>query len=202
MVFGNFIDVFTLIQVHGYWVLMLATLIEGPVATAAGAFAASIGALNLGIVILISFAGDIIADSVYFFVGRFGRKPVIDKHGHKFGLNPRRMKKIEYLLKNHFLKTLAVIKLTPMLAPPGIMLIGASKFSFRKLLLNSLVIIIPASLFFALAGYYLGLAFDSFFKYFKIARELLLVLVIVIIIIAYFLEKKVSSKIATRIEKI
>jgi len=202
MVFGSVVDVFSLIQLHGYWVLLLATIIEGPVATAAGSFAASIGLLNLFFVILIAFSGDIIADTVYFYMGRKGKEPIIDKYGHKFGLSQERMKHIEKLLKNHFLKTLAVIKITPMLAPPGIMMIGASKTSFKKFIFSSLLIIIPASLFFAGVGYYMGLAADSFFKYYKLAKELLLALVIVVIIFAFFLEKKLFTRIAKRIEKV
>ena len=202
MALGTVVDIFSLIQLHGYWVLFLVTIIEGPIATAAGAFAASIGILNLFIVILIAFSGDIIADSFYFFMGKFGRKPIVDKYGSKFGINKDRMKNIEKLLKKHFIKTLAVMKITPMLAPPGIMLIGASKVSFRKLLFSSLLIIVPVSLFYAGLGYYLGLAADSFFKYYKIARELLLGLVVLIILIAFLLEKKLFSKIAKRIENI
>ncbi len=200
--FENFIDIYSLVQIHGYWILMLATLIEGPVSTAAGAFAASVGALNLAIVILISFAGDILADSFYFFMGRFGRKPVIDKYGHKFGLNKGRMRSIEQHLNKNFFRTLAIIKITPMLAPPGLMMIGSSKISFKKLLFNSLLIIVPVSLFFALSGYYLGLGFVSFFRYFKIARDVLLVLVFLIIGIAYLMEKKLFTKIARKIGKI
>ena len=202
MVFGTSIDVFSLVQIHGYWVLALATIIEGPIATAAGAFAASIGALNIFIVILISFSCEIIVDSFYFYMGKFGRKPVIDKYGPKFGLSNTRMKYIEKHLKHHFLRTLAIIKLTPMLAPPGLMIIGSSKISFKRLLSNSLLIMIPATLFFVLLGYYLGLALDSFFVYFKIARGILLVIVFLIIGIAYFMEKNLFSKITKIIEKI
>ena len=170
--FGTVIDVFSLIQTHGYWMLLIATLIEGPIATAAGAFAASLGLLNLFIVILISFSGDLIADTIYFYMGRKGKESIIDKYGHKFGFSKDRMKNIENLLKNHFFKTLAVIKITPMLAPPGIMVIGASKCSFKKFLISSLMIIIPASLTFAFVGYYFGLAADSFFKYFKMSKNI------------------------------
>jgi len=199
---GTFIDVFSFIQTHGYGVLLLGTLIEGPVVTAAGAFSASLGLFNLFIVLLISFAGDLIGDSIYFYIGRFGGKPIVEKHGHKIGLDKKRIKHTEFLLKKHFLKTLIVLKLTPLLAPPGLMIIGASKISFKKFLLNSLIVIIPASITFALLGYYLGLAFDSFFKYFKMAQEFFLVIIILVIIIAFLVEKNVFGKIARKLENI
>ena len=202
MINWSFIDIFSFIQTHGYGILLLGTILEGPVVTAAGAFAASLGLFNLGFVIIISFLGDIIGDTIYFFIGRYSGRHLIDKHGHKFGLKKKRMKSIELKLKQHFFKTLVVLKLTPMLAPPGLMLIGASRISFKRFLLNSLAIIIPASLLFATLGYTLGLAADSFFKYYKLAREFLLVIVIVVAIIAYGFEKKIFSKIAKRIEKV
>ena len=202
MSLGNVIDLVSLIQTHGYGVLILATIIEGPVATAAGAFAASLGLMNLFFVILISFAGDIISDSFYFYVGKFGGKPAIAKYGPKFGLHKGRMKKIEKLLKKHFIKTLFVMKITPMLAPPGLIMIGASKVSFKRLLFSCLLIIIPASLFYALMGYYLGLAMISFFKYFKMAREIILLLLILVILVAYLIENKIFSKLGRRIERL
>jgi len=182
--------------------MLLATIIEGPIVTAAGAFAASLGIFNLGLVILISFLGDIIGDTIYFYMGRFGRRPIIDKYGHRFGLKKARIRSIEKHLKNHFMKTLAVIKLTPLLAPPGIMIIGASKISFWKFWSKTMFIIIPASLFFAIIGYHFGLATDSFFKYYKIARWLLLFIIILVAGIAYLIEKNIFTKIAAKIEKI
>ena len=69
------------------------------------------------------------------------------------------------------------------------------KVSYKRYILSALAIIIPASIGYALLGFYTGLAADTFFKYFKIARELLLVVIILAGVLAYFVEKRLFKKI-------
>lgn len=198
---NNLPALFSFIQTHGYGVLLILTIIEGPVTTAAGAFAASLGLMNIYIVLLISILGDIIGDIFYFSLGKFGGRPLIEKYKKKTGLKESKIDHLNEGLEKHFLKTLAIIKLTPMLAPPGIILIGSSKISFKKMFFSSLLIIAPASIFFAFIGYYFGLASDSFISYYKLAREVLLLLIVIIIIIALLIEKRLVKKIAQKIDK-
>ena len=199
MVLIDFTNAIPILQAHGYWVLLLATILEGPISTAAGAFAASLDILNIYLVILISFLGDLIGDSIYFFIGRYSRKPIIERYGGRVGITPARLVSIEGQLKKHFFKTLVLLKLTPLLAPPGLMLVGASKVSYKKFILSSLIIIIPTSLIFAALGFYIGAASFQFIKYYKLAREILFVIVIIVIVIAYLLEKKGMKKITDKI---
>ena len=188
--------IFSLIEQHGYWVMFIGTMLEGPVVTAAGAFAASLGLLNLFAVLLISFAGDIIGDTVYFFIGRWKGKQAVEKARVKLGISKKRAAALEKKLHSSFLSTLLVIKMTPLLAPLGLTLIGSSKkVSYKRYILSALAIIIPASIGYALLGFYTGLAADTFFKYFKIARELLLVVIILAGVLAYFVEKRLFKKI-------
>lgn len=189
--------IFSLIEQHGYWVMLIGTMLEGPVVTAAGAFAASLGLLNMFAVLLISFAGDIIGDTVYFFIGRWKGKQAVEKARVKLGITKKRAAALEKKLHSSFLSTLLVIKLTPLLAPLGLTLIGSSKkVTFRRYILSALAIIIPASVGYALLGFYTGLAADTFFKYFKIARELMLVLIILAGLLAYSIEKRLFRKVS------
>ena len=197
----NLPAVLALIQTNGYWMMLLGTIIEGPVVTAAGAFAASLGLMNIFLVVLISFAGDIIGDSIYFSLGRWKGKQAVEKVRSKLGMSRKRVSALEERLNTYFLPSLFIIKMTPLLAPLGLTIIGSSKVSFKKYILSSLIIIIPASICYALLGFYTGLAADTFFKYFKIARELMLVLIVLIGFLAYLIEKKLLKRIAKTVSK-
>ena len=63
------------LQIHGYWVLFVGTFLEGEAILIMAGFLAFEGYLNIGGVILTSFAGSFLGDQFYFYLGHFkGRK--------------------------------------------------------------------------------------------------------------------------------
>ncbi len=67
------------VLMHGYWVIFLAMLIEGPVVTAAAAFAVALGYFNLWAIFGLSLAGDLVADIIYYAIGYWGRITVVER---------------------------------------------------------------------------------------------------------------------------
>lgn len=185
----------------GYFVMFLAMVIEGPVITSAAAFAAALGYFNIFIVLLLSIAGDLVGDYIYYGIGYFGRVNFVEKYGHHVGLTEKRMKKMERLIKTHPKKTLTAIKLAPLLPAPGLMMIGASKMPMRRYTWLTFLVALPKSLLFLALGYYFGAAYDRFSTVFQNGEYILLIGIVAIVVIFYGY-KKVSAVISTRLEAI
>ena len=183
---------------HGYPLMFVAMLVEGPAVTAAGAFAVALGYFNLWVVFGLSILGNLIPDVAYYALGYWGRKGFVDKYGHHFGITPERSAYLEKLINQHVGKALAFIKLFPLIATPGLIIAGASRVDLKKYVWWSLVITVPSSGFFLVVGYYFGAAYDKIVNYLNYGGYLAAGAVVIFIAISYFW-KKLSAKFAKTI---
>lgn len=184
---------------HGYTLLFILMFIEGPVVTAAGAFAAALGYFNIWLILLISVLANLIPDFLYYAMGYWGRHALVDKYGHYFGVTPERMIAAEKLAHKHSGKSLLMIKLVPFLATPGLIVVGATKMDLRKYTFWSVVITVPTSGFYLILGYYFGAAYATIDSYMHIGEYVLAAGIIIFFLIIY-LQRKYSAKILGRIE--
>lgn len=198
---ATFSGAFGWVIVHGYPLMFLAMLIEGPIVTAAASFGAAFGYFNIFIVFILSILGDVMADVIYYAVGYSGRIMVIQKFGRRFGLTEERIRKVEALLNSHPNKTLIALKLTPILPTPGLMIVGTSRMPLKKFITISSFVIFPKTIFFVLLGYYFGAAYSIVLRKFE-KGELILGIIIVLILGIYYAAAKLSAYIARKVEKI
>jgi len=66
----NNLDILSLIQIHGYWIMFVLMFIEGPITAYVAAFAASLGYFNVWAVLSLFVFGNQIPDTILFFIGR------------------------------------------------------------------------------------------------------------------------------------
>jgi membrane-associated protein len=184
-----FTSLLTFIQHNGYIIMFFLMFLEGPLVTYAYAFAASIGIYNIYIVFILSVLGNLIPDIIYFFIGRFGTKRFLEKY-----VQEKHITKIRHLLENHTGKYLALVKIVPPFPFAGLVFAGMSNMSFKKYFFFVLLIGIPYSLFFTLAGFYSGIAFSTLSRYYLLG-QLFLLLIVIIGIIFWLLIRKMSNKI-------
>ena len=201
MDFFTYNNAINLLQTHGYSFIFLAMIIEGPITTAAGAFLASLGIFNIWIIFLLSIIGNLVSDLGFFALGRSGRKKVLEKYGGYIGLNQKRIKKIDKALMENPKKTIVAIKLSPIIAGEGIIVIGASKIKTKDFLKTSIITIVLISTFFTIAGYYFGFAFKTFSEYFNWLSGIIVFGILAIIIFPR-LFKYLKYKLSKEIEKI
>ncbi len=201
MNFSDFSIVFKWVISHGYLLVFLAALIEGPSVTAAGAFAAKLGYFNIYIIFLISVLGNLIPDIVLYAVGFWGRISLVDRYGKHFKLSEERISKIERLMERHAGKTLLVVKLIPFLAIPGLMIAGATRMPIKKYIYLSTLIILPTSLAFLLVGYYMGAAYNRLSGYTDYAGYLVAGMIIIFVLVSY-VWKKILAKLSHKIEEV
>ena len=158
--FSSFSSVFAWVIAHGYFFIFLVMCVEGPVATTAAGFAAALGYFNPWFILIISILGDLIPDSIYYFIGYSSRFAFIEKIGVRFGLTQNRINGLESKFKKHFGKSMVVLKLTPVIPTFGFLLVGYLKLSFLRFTKFSAVVTIPKSILFLLLGYFFGQVYN------------------------------------------
>jgi membrane protein DedA with SNARE-associated domain len=198
--FSNFQQVFQFVIAHSYVMIFLLMCIEGPTITAAATFAATLGYFNPLIIFVLSLLGDIVPDVIYYWIGRWGGIPFAQKIGKKFGLSEKRIAKMIEKISEHGGKTVAILKYTPVLATPGLMLVGAVHMNWWRFFNFVFLVTLQKTLTFMALGYFAGKAYDIG-KYIKFGT-LIPFVIVVIYFLAAFLYKKISKKIIAKIEKI
>jgi len=183
---------------HGYPLLFIVMLIEGPVVTAAAAFAAALHYMNIWVVLALSIFANFIPDLVYYAIGYWGREKFINKYGHYIGVTPERIAATEKLAEQHSGKSLFMIKMIPFLATPGLILVGATKMDIKKYAFWSIIIIVPSSLLYLILGYYFGAAYNTIEHYLNLGGYLIAAALIIIVTLAY-LQRKYFSQLGKKI---
>ncbi len=183
---------------HGYLILFILILLEGPLVTMLAAFAASQGIMNVYFVFLISTFGNIISDIIVFYVGLSGGRFLINRFK---SVDPQRRSKISHLLHNHPGKTLTVIKIVPGIPVPGILIAGASHLPFSVFFAYSATITSLFSLLLTLIGFYSGVAFGTLFQHF-FSVQIFIALAVIFLILIWVTIRKILAQMANKIEKI
>lgn len=196
---GEFGDTLAWVIAGGYVLMYLGMVAEGPIVTAAAAFAAALGYFNVGIVFLLAILGDLTGDAVFYVIGYIGRRAVIDRFGHRLGLSRARMERIEHLIKTHPWKAMIAIKFT--FATPGLIMVGVTRMDIRKYAMYCTAIILPRVLLFTVLGYYFGNAYASVSQYIENAQYFL-VMVILTVLVIYYGYNKLSVEVSRRLQPI
>jgi len=183
---------------YGYLLMFVAMLIEGPVVTAAGAFAAALGYFNVWVVLALSILGNFVPDVIFYAIGFWGRERLVDKYIHRLKITPERVEKLEKLYHEHIGKTLTIIKLAPILATPGLIVAGIARVPVKKFMIWSLIVTAPSSLFYLLLGYYSGAAYGRILRYANYGGYFIAAAIGIFILLSY-LQKKYGKKLGEEI---
>ena len=184
-----FATILAWVLASGYLIIFVAIIIGGPIFISAAAFAAALGYLNIYIIFSLAFFGEMAVDWALYLIGRISRVSVVERFGHHFGLTGQRILKLEKMVCEHSWKTLLVIKYSPIMPVPGFIATGAAQLPFKNFFYILFVLSLPKAIFFTVAGYYFGRAYDSFAKYFYYGQYLMVAVVILFIIFNYLLTK-------------
>jgi membrane protein DedA with SNARE-associated domain len=198
---STFSGAFQWVIAHGYILIFIAMLIEGPIVTVAAAFASALGLLNIYLVFVLSFFGDLAADVIYYSIGYFSRLAVIERFGKHFGLSEKRMHRIESLLNGHAVKTLIALKLMPALPTPGLMIVGAVHMPIKKFTKICALIIFPRTIILVIMGYYFGAAYDMISRQLQ-ERTFTFLIVIGVVFLIYYGFTKLLGYFSKKVEKI
>ncbi len=177
-----------LLMHYGYFILFPIMVAEGPIATIIAGFLSSLGYFNFFVVYVVAFLGDITGDVIYYLIGRWGKKRIIN-NGKFLGIKLKNIEKIEEHFKNHSGKTLLFGKLTHSVGAPILIAAGMAKIKISKFIVYNVVGSIPKTLVFLLIGYYFGSAYNKIDKYFGYFSILMLVIIILAVVIYFYIKK-------------
>lgn len=197
--FSNFNDAMLWVIANGYWIIFLVMCFEGPITTAAAGFAAALGYFDPWIILVLSIAGDLVPDSLYYAIGYQGRLRTREYLNRRLGTEMNRLEKTAELLRKHFNKTIVVLKLTPLATPFGFMLVGALRLSFRRFIGICAAVTVPKSLLFLALGYFFG-GLYGINEYLRYAGILFPTLILGSFAV-FFIYKKTAAFIVKRLKK-
>jgi len=183
-----------LILVYRYWILFPVACLEGPFLALAIGFLVHLGYLSLIPSFLIMILGDLIPDTIYYYIGRRGdSKKLIAKYGERLKMISASFSIIEKLWATHPRKTMFFSKLAYGLSIPFLISAGLVKMSLK----NFISYTIPATLFqygvLMAIGYYLGKSYELAVNYVK-GGYILVSIIMIGVIAGYALFVKYSRK--------
>lgn len=178
---------------YKYFVFFPMMILEGPIVTIIAGFLSSLGYLNPFLIYGLAVLGDLVGDSLYYALGRYGRDRFIQRWGHYIGLHPERIEHLEKHFKRHGGKTLILGKWSHAFTAPGLVAAGVAKMDFRKYLGFNALSTLPKSFLFLLIGIYFGRAYVQINNY-LIYTTFIMIALAALLVFVYLIIKKVSKK--------
>lgn len=181
-----------LIQTYGLWLLFLLAIVEGPIVTVIAAYVAALGKLDIYAVYVVLVIADLVGDTAYYYIGRFGPGWLPKRWQAKLGMNAQRQRDLEQHFDGHGGKTLVIGKLTQSAGLFILIAAGASKMPLAKFLLFNLIATLPKTLALILVGYSLGYAYKTIDSYLFRASIIVLVLMVIAALVWILFKRRKS----------
>jgi membrane protein DedA with SNARE-associated domain len=179
---------------YQYILVFISAALEGPLVALFVGFLVSLGHLQFVPAYFVLLFGDIIPDTIYYFIGRTGRKwGVAERYGKYLKVSDGHLRILEDLWRNHSMKTMVLGKLAYGLSTPILISAGLTKMPLKKFLTAAIPVTIAQYAVFLTAGYYFGNYYIKLRQYFTYA-EFLIVGVVIIFLVIFFQLKKIATK--------
>ncbi len=179
---------------YKYVVLLPVVVVEGPIITILAGFLVSLGQIDFLAAYGIVVAGDLVGDTLYYWLGHSGRTHFIERWGHYVGVTPERIERLEEHFTSHSGKTLIIGKLTHAVGGVVLMAAGASRMSFPRYLWYNFVATLPKSLALLLIGYYFGRAYAELAHYLSWAGIVIMALAVLLVLgYAYIVLRRAAT---------
>ena len=162
---------------YKYLVIFPFAVFEGPVITIITGFLASIGQLNFWVAFGVVGFADLVGDTIYYCLGRFGRERFLARFGKFFGLNPARVQQIEGHFQNHPWKIFGFGKIAHGTGSIILAAAGLSRVPYWEFLGYNIPTTLVNTFALVVLGFYFGQAYnsiDQYLKYYSIAVVILL----------------------------
>ena len=180
-----------LLTKYGYFILFPLAAFEGPIVSLVVGFLIYLGYFKFLPAYAILLLGDLIPDTIYYYIGRFGSKrKIMEKYGSRLNI-------IEKLWLEHGKKTMFLSKLAYTLSVPFLISAGLVKMPYRKFISYAF----PVTLFqygvLMALGYFLGHLYklaEHYIKYaYVIAAAILIIFIISYVLITKYARKRIKE---------
>lgn len=177
-------QILSAVEASKYALLFLGSYFEGSAAMMAGGLLYRLGHVDFWPMYAALFMGDLLSDTMWYFIGYFGARTFLLKYGRFVNITPIILDKAEGKFREHHLRILVISKLTmgfgfatAILATAGMLRVSFVRF----LTINILCGIVWVSFLIGI-GYYFGNILASIPKNVQIIGALLVVVLFFTII--------------------
>jgi membrane protein DedA with SNARE-associated domain len=184
---------------HGYLIFFFGALIEGPLISTAAGVAVSLGYFSLFPIIVLSMFGNLFIDLLFYAIGYKSKKIIDSKFFKYIGITEAHVERIRNLLHSHTTKSLIFIKLSPFMAPPGLIIVGMVHVPFKKFFKTVLIISTLQAFFFVLLGFFSGFAYLGLSKIIAQTQSIILTAIFVAGVIFFY--RKITTSVTKELEK-
>ncbi len=176
-----------LLTKYGYFILFPLAVIEGPIVSLVVGFLIYLGYLKFLPAYAILLLGDLIPDTVYYYIGRFGSKrKIMEKYGSRLNL-------IEKLWREHGRKTMFLSKLAYSLSIPFLISAGLVKMPYKKFISYAISVTLFQYGIIMAIGYFFGHSYQIAERYIQYAY-VIAAAILILFIVSYILITKYARK--------
>lgn len=193
-------DTVALLEKYKYLIIFPIAIFEGPIVIIISGFLTYLGFLNMLIIIPLLVVGDLIGDSLYYAVGRYGSKFAWMKQiGHFFGFRARNQELLKKHFEKHTIKTLLIGKLAHGVGAVVQVTAGIAQVNFGKYFVIEMFGTIVKTLALFFIGFYIGGSYVKIDQYLDAMAYIILALVLFVLL--YLVARKYSTKTLDPVEK-
>lgn len=157
-------QIIALISTWGYMMILPIAIVEGPIISVISGFLVSLGHLHWFVTYLVLMLGDMMGDTLYYYLGRWGHRPLVRRMVAKVGITPERMSKLEIGFQKHNLKILLFNK-TQAAGAIVLYFAGAIRMPFWRFLWINILGSMPKIALLEIIGFYFGKSYTRITTY-------------------------------------
>ncbi len=118
--------------VWAYVFIAVLVMVEGPTFTLLAGVAASTGRISALLVFLVAAGGNLTGDTLWYSLGRLGRREWILRHGRWLGVRAEHIARLERVIRERAVRLLVTAKLTLGLMVPTLIAAGLARVPWRR----------------------------------------------------------------------
>ena len=161
--------VLQLLSTYGYFILFPLAIVEGPIVTVIAGFLVTTGVFNPFIAYAVVVAGDIVGDSFWYGLGRFGGGHFTRALERWFGITQEKIQTVKHKLEHHRFKMTAIAKLSQGVGFAGMIAAGVVRIPYPLFVFACLLVTLCQCAVYLLLGMFFGHAYKTIGNYFDYA---------------------------------
>lgn len=179
-----------LLSQYGYLLLFPLAIVEGPIITVVAGLLVTAGVFNPVIVYLVVVAGDIVGDSFWYAVGRYGHGGFSRMMEKLFGVKKENIEKAKARMEKNRFKMTMLSKLIHGVGFAGLVAAGAVRVSYGMFVLACLVVTLGQVAVFLALGLLFGKAYEQIGRYLDYFAATMVVAALVAIVLFIWFRKQ------------
>jgi len=148
--------ILTLLAAHPYLWLFPLAVVEGLLVAMVAGSMVSLGLVSWPLAYLLVVAADLVGDTAFYVLGRFGHRPRVRRALGRLGVNSSSLDRLEALFRKRGARVLVGGKLTHFAGAPVLAAAGLARIGYGRFLLWNLVATVPKSAALMAVGYLFG----------------------------------------------